>query len=109
MARRWVLCLCGTWAVAFWLVMHSGQALVLDQKTGLKYCISLLAEYTGIPQGSALEEVVIFTTVMLTLGLPFLILGIILAPIFVNWRARVLAWGLSGRYPWLFERFKGRP
>jgi hypothetical protein len=106
--RRWVLLgLCATWAVALWLVLHSGQALVLDQTTGLKYCISLLSQYTGIPQGGTFEEVVIFTTVVLTLGLPFLILGIVLAPIVMNWRARALAWGLRGRYAWLFARLKG--
>jgi hypothetical protein len=108
MARRSVLFgLCGTWAIAFWLVLHSGQALVLDQSTGLKYCISLLSQYTGIPQGGTLEEVVIFTTVVLTLGLPFLILGIVLAPSLITWRTKALAWGLKGRYAWLFARLKG--
>jgi hypothetical protein len=108
MTRRWVLVgLCGTWAISFWLVLHSGQALVLDQNTGLKYCIDRLAQYTGIPQGGTMEEAVIIAIVVLTLGLPFIILGVVVAPIFMNWRARALAWGLSGRYARLFARLKG--
>jgi hypothetical protein len=89
MTRRWVLTiLCGTWTIAFWLALHGGLALVVDHKSGAKYCIDRLALYLGLDQGSVPAAAFTAVSVLLTLALPFLIVGIIVVPHIIRWRAR---------------------
>ena len=110
MVRRWTLFgLCGVWVVACWLTNHSQLALVVDAKTGAKYCVNRLAGYLGLPERSVLADSISTASVLIALALPFIIVGLVLAPMFMKWRARVLAAGLKGRYPWLFTRLKGLP
>jgi len=105
MKRSWLLLgLSAAWGVALTLGLHSGSALVVDSRTGAKYCVSTLAGFIGLPQGSPLEPMIQLTAGVLTLALPFVILGMILVPIFLRWRARILSRGLTTRYARLFSR-----
>jgi len=108
MARRWTLFgLFGAWVVACWLTNHSQLALVVDAKTGAKYCVNRLAGYLGLSEHSALADYISTASVFIALAFPFIIVGFILAPMVMKWRARALASGLKGRYAWLFARLKG--
>jgi len=68
--------------------MHGGLALVVDPKTGAKYCIDRLALYLGLDPGSASAAAFTAVSVLLTLALPFLIVGIIVVPHIIRLRAR---------------------
>jgi hypothetical protein len=92
MPRRWVVTiLFGIWAVAFWLSLHGGLALLIDRKTGAKYCVQRLALYLDLDQQSPVAGVITGASGLLTVALPLLIVAIIVVPYVSRWRARVRA------------------
>jgi len=90
MTRRWILFgLFSAWVIACWLTNHSQLALVVDAKTGANYCVNRLAGYLGLADHSALADSISTVSVFVALGLPFIIIGIIIIPKALRWRAGV--------------------
>ena len=62
------------WLTAVNFADHSAQALMVDQKTGARFCVNRLAMYLGVPQS---EEINFLSSVsvILALTIPIAVLG----------------------------------
>lgn len=92
--RSLVVCLCVfvLWLVAANFANHSAVALMIDQKTGAKFCENKLASYLGVPQSEGID-LLSSVSVILALAIPIVVFAIGLWSAgnkFVRWRSRAL-------------------
>ena len=76
------------WFAAVWLVNKSGLALVIDQRTGEKYCVDRLAQYLGVEQFGPTSNYVGLISLCISLVLPLAGMLVLLWPLLVNVAAR---------------------
>ena len=62
------------WLVTVNFANHSAVALMIDQKTGARFCVNTLASYLGVPQGKGID-VLSSVSVILALAIPIVVLA----------------------------------
>lgn len=80
------------WPVAVNFANHSAVALMIDQKTGAKFCENTLASYLGVPQSQGID-LLSSVSVILALAIPIVVLAVGLwfaASTFARRRSRAL-------------------
>lgn len=66
------------WILALTLAMHNRLTLIMNPKTGDKYCIDELANFLGIEQGLELTAYIGIGSMILSLALPVIAAVIVL-------------------------------
>jgi hypothetical protein len=71
--KSWVLAVITVlWLISVTLANHSGLALIVDMKTGEKYCIDTLARYLNVSQENGFTGLLGTASVFLSMLLPVL-------------------------------------